>query len=153
MAKKTAAQKNAAIAEMDSMFGIDIIPLGGTSLRVRRVLSRQQQRTVGDCIGNVQQISQDLRKLVADPKPDEDGNLPEPMTEEEMTAAAEALEESLHADFIRGIESYITNADELRLEEWASAGLSQLFTTLQRHSSSAVSKAVGMHFPTSGPNE
>jgi len=151
----TAAKKKrpAALSEMDVMFGVDPVPLGDTTILVRRVLSRTQQRVVGGVAGLVHQVSLDLGKLLKPPVEGEDGITPDPLTEDEVLAAVEALEESMHQDLMRGVEVFVTNPETLFLEEWSTPALSQLFNTLQQRSLKSVSQAVGAHFPTSGPTE
>ena len=152
-AKKSSA-KDAPNTEMDAMFGVDVVPFGSASFSTRRVLSRAQQKTVGSVVGSIQQLSIDLNQLLKPPEAGEDGVVPEALSEDEMLAAAEALEETMHQDLMRGAMAFITDDPaDLMLEEWATPALSQLFNTLHRRSQQAVTKAVGVNFPTNGETE
>lgn len=155
--------------QLDGMFGTTIVGFAGANVKVRRVLSRKQQRTVSDVEVNMVRIQERLLALAAkvalsakeadkaeraNAAALKDGGdtveVPEVMSEEDQLAAAVRGEEELADDLVRGIEAMCMDTTALMLNDWSIPSLTQLFTFARDVAGKSLKEALLAAFPQSG---
>jgi len=69
---------------------------------------------------------------------------------DEQETMAHKMEDDIANDLVRGCRAALTNADELMLDEWSIASLTQLFQFLRSQTSKMLTDAMTAQFPPSG---
>jgi chromosome condensin MukBEF complex kleisin-like MukF subunit len=127
------------MTDLDEMFGIVTVQFDTAVLKVRRVLNRQQARTISDVVSS----SAKMQLSIADVDFTQ-------MSVDEQETMAHKMEDDIANDLVRGCRAALTNADELMLDEWSIASLTQLFQFLRSQTSKMLTDAMTAQFPPSG---
>jgi len=156
--------------DLDAMFGVTIVPFAeGVSVKVRRVLSRGQQRTLSDVevahsrlLGKMQKLSTDAiesdRAATAVERANKDAidsgekavPVPERMSDLAQEEAARGFEDELANDLVRGCNAMLTDTEALMLDTWSISSLGQLFRFAKDVTGKSLTEALTGAFPQNG---
>ncbi|HOY81257.1 MAG TPA: hypothetical protein PLB92_03885 [Rhodoglobus sp.] len=125
--------------DLDSMFGIVTVAFDTATIKIRRVLTRKQARTVADVMTNSARMQRDIAAMDFSK-----------MADGEAETAARKMEDDIAEDLVRGCTACIVNADELNLGEWSIPSLTQLFSFVRDMTSKTLTDAMTAQFPQSG---
>lgn len=136
--------------DLNALFGFVIVKIDDDfALKVRRVLSKKQNRVVGHVLGESQKAQSRLNEMIiiSMKKEGDEGYLPE----DEIIKQSEELEDQLCADLVRGCQAMLWHDGEgLPLEDMSVVSISQLYNVLREQVSHSFSDELRKAFPQNG---
>lgn len=164
-----ATKASGGLADLDAMFGFSTLTFEGVTIKLRKVLSKAQQRTLKDVAIATQRLQLSINDLLREAieleraasrveaenrklagAPDRMQPVPPRMPEEEQEARATAAEDQIEVELVRGCTAILVNAEDLHLDQWGIESLTQLFVFLKESTSKSLKDALLAAFPQSG---